>query len=558
MFRESRRQQSLLESTHLVPPALRDRLQRSWAQVFRERILPLLDEESFRSTFSTDGRPNKSIRLLMGAHLLKEMFDLTDGMTLEELTFNLQWHHALALEPEESLTCQKTLHNFRARLLASEEARRAFSSVTERLIQMDGLSVLRQRLDSTHILSNIAHLNRLSLFVETVRGLLKDLERVFPDRLPNIDPQLLARYLQGEYEDATREQVQRRLPVVAQDLARLVRRLAEDPGVRELESYALAARLVLEQCQVQEVESQVEVTLRDVKDLAGSTLQSPHDPDASYGHKGQGYEAQLTETCAEENPYQVITDVAVNEANLHDSQALPGVLERLAERELLPETLAADAGYCSGDNLLLAAQNAVELVSPLVPKTRKVKSEPLPEGASSEQASAKEGEPTAKDVQPFEKTDFSFNRTQDRVLRCPEGVGPYAQGPVRSQLQALFHHARCSTCPVADRCPAQKRRNGDRALRWTPRQIALENHRKRQKEPSFRLLYRKRSGIESTNAEIKHRHGAARLRVRRRERVSLVMLLKVTALNIKRAVSYHVRTLCAMLRGPATPAPAGA
>lgn len=547
MFRETRRQQSLLESTYLVPAVLRGRLQRSWAQAFREHVLPLMDEESFRSTFSTDGRPNKSVRLLMAAHLLKEMFDLTDQQTLENLSFHLQWHHALCLEPEEALTCQKTLHNFRVRLLGSPEAQRAFARVTEGLIHLDGLSVARQRVDSTHILSNIAHLNRLSLFVETTRSLLRELASACPDRLESIDPQLQARYVEEGFEDATREQVRRRLPEAAQDLARLVRKFSDDREVLGLESYRVAARLVLEQCRVRVVESQVEVTLREAGELSGGGLQSPHDPDATYGHKGKGYEAQLTETCAEENPYQVITDVAINGANKHDSQALPGVLDRLAERELLPEVLLADAGYCSGDNLLLAAQNGLELLSPLASNTKPSEAEhQLPSAAAA----------APQDVQPVEITDFSFNRTRDRALRCPAGVGPHSQGPVRAQLQALFPKARCRTCPMAPSCPTQPRRNGDRALRWTPRKLILTQHRKRQKEPSFRHLYRKRSGIESTNAELKHRHGAARLRVRRRDRVSLALLLKVTALNIKRAVGHHVRKLFYMLRSTLTPTPA--
>ena len=33
------------------------------------------------------------------------------------------------------------------------------------------------------------------------------------------------------------------------------------------------------------------------KKTEGPTLQSPYDPDASYGHKGTGYSLHITETC---------------------------------------------------------------------------------------------------------------------------------------------------------------------------------------------------------------------------------------------------------------------
>ena len=61
-------------------------------------------------------------------------------------------------------------------------------------------------------------------------------------------------------------------------------------------------RIFCEQCEVQE-EKVV------VKDKTGSTvMQNPSDPDATYdGHKGPGYQAQLSETCSPENETQLIT-----------------------------------------------------------------------------------------------------------------------------------------------------------------------------------------------------------------------------------------------------------
>jgi hypothetical protein len=57
MFRKTDPQRSLLECEFLVPPEKAERLRRSWAEVFRERILPLIDEEVFRDAFNqTTGR----------------------------------------------------------------------------------------------------------------------------------------------------------------------------------------------------------------------------------------------------------------------------------------------------------------------------------------------------------------------------------------------------------------------------------------------------------------------------------------------------------------------
>ena len=93
-------------------------MRRSWAQVFRNEALPLIDEERFAEMYSADmGRPNRAVQTVLGVLVLKEMFDLTDIEALEELEFNLLWHHALGLEMEEAHLAQKTLHNFRVRLM---------------------------------------------------------------------------------------------------------------------------------------------------------------------------------------------------------------------------------------------------------------------------------------------------------------------------------------------------------------------------------------------------------------------------------------------------------
>ena len=47
MFRKRDAQGSLFESSLLIPAAKAKRLQGSWAETFRQRALPLIDEEIF-------------------------------------------------------------------------------------------------------------------------------------------------------------------------------------------------------------------------------------------------------------------------------------------------------------------------------------------------------------------------------------------------------------------------------------------------------------------------------------------------------------------------------
>ena len=118
MFRTREPQESLWQSEFLITPRKARLMRRSWAQVFRKEALPLIDEGRFAEMYSADmGRPNRAVQTVLGVLGLKEMFDLTDIEALEELEFNLLWHHALGLEMEEAHLAQKTLHNFRVRLM---------------------------------------------------------------------------------------------------------------------------------------------------------------------------------------------------------------------------------------------------------------------------------------------------------------------------------------------------------------------------------------------------------------------------------------------------------
>ena len=200
MFRIRDPQESLWQSQFLVTPKKAKRLERSWAEVFRNEALPLIDEERFAPMYCVDnGRPNRAVQTVLGVHLLKEMFNLTDDEALEQLEFNLLWHHALRLDIEETHLPQKTLHNFRVRLMQHDGGRLAFQETTDRIIQALGIRTGKQRLDSTHIMSNIATLTRLGLFCETMRLFLRALRWEHPELRPGVLEGLLV--LQRQFRE---------------------------------------------------------------------------------------------------------------------------------------------------------------------------------------------------------------------------------------------------------------------------------------------------------------------------------------------------------------------
>ena len=497
----------------------RARLEGTWAHQYRSHALPLIDEDRFAKYFDPgNGRPNKSVRMVVSVLILKELKNLTDEEALEQLEWNTAWHYAFDVTPEEAHTCQKTLHNFRKLLVDDDEGAGLFESTTARLIEAAGLSTRRQRLDSTHIVSNIKLLTRLGLFVDTITMFLKELRREHPRICAQVAEELLGRYLdrEGYFADARSSEAKRRLSEAAVDVYWLVERFADHRSVAAMKSFELLRRLYEEQCVAPQSATPEKVELQEKP--SSSSLQSPSDPDVTYGHKGKGYEVQLTETCGEGNPFEVVTSVSVNGAHESDQHQVEPAIEQV-ERTCgaAPEELDADSGYASGENILKAKEHGTELVAPI--------------GSNGPKS-------------PVTISDFQFDETGKKVVQCPAGQRPVEHRGTSGgkAILACFGPKQCEGCFLRDVCPAEPRRK-HRVVRFTRADVAVAQRRMEQETPEFKERYKLRSGIEATNSELKRRHGFGKPRVRRRSRISLSVRLKVLGMNIKRYVGHLVDVL---------------
>ncbi len=503
MFRKKDSQRTLFESRNLVPAAKRRRLQASWAETFRTRALPLIDEAQFASLYCDDnGRPNQPVATVL-----------------------------------------LTLHNFRAGLLAHDRGRQAFEATTDRILQALGTKVTRQRLDSTHVLSNIAVLSRLGLLCETLRHFLKTLAAEHPRLYGRVPKRLRERYLKEDgsatsYQDAPSGTGKRRLPVCARDLYRL-QQLCAGTAAEGLASYALLQRLLWEQCEViadkqrpsteddDAGEGGVPVALKAPEHVGSDSLQSPHDAEATYNaRKGKGYEVQIAETCVEADDDQAdddqtdtvnrITHVAVTAACASDEHATMPVLEALEERGQRPDELVADTAFGSGDHAIHAERLGTELVSPV--KGPQVDVEERPDTVT--------------------EADFLVEaRLRDPAI-CPAGHLAREQTPCEKKshhVALTFEREGCETCALLSVCPVKLNRTRDGyAVTVDLKAVNLERRRRAIASGAFRERYRIRAGIEATVSELKRRHGLGALRVRGRWRVELAVYLKALACNIKR------------------------
>lgn len=417
------------------------------------------------------GRPNRSVALLLGVHILKEMNDLTDQEVLDALEFDTRWWWAFQLDPREMHLCQKTLHNFRVNLIANQKSKVAFRQVTDRLILTLGVRVAQQRLDSTQVLSNFAALSRLGVICETIRLFVREVKKVDGKLYEAISEGIRRRHGgESEYHDARSKEGIRRLAVAARDVWRLVEQFQKEPRVTELGEWKLLKRILDEQCVVREDangpeegdgdhgEGRAPVEVKAAKEVGSDSLQTPHDPEVTYsGHKGKGYAVQVVETCGQGNEVRLITDVEVTPACRSDAKATVPMVSALEEAGHKPVELVADTTYSGAENAAALADKDVNLLAPAPPAAKPDPNETYPppeEKCPKDRAGAAEWLKRQEASPSFKKRygiRAGIEGTNSEFKRGHGGRKLRVRGELRVKLAVYFKALAC---------------NLKRALRW--------------------------------------------------------------------------------------------
>ena len=92
-------------------------LEKSWAKVFADEIFPAIDERRFSVLYSDKAsRPNTPVNVIVGALIIKELFDYSDDEMVENLMLDFRIQYALHTTSfEEQPLSDKTLSRFRKR-----------------------------------------------------------------------------------------------------------------------------------------------------------------------------------------------------------------------------------------------------------------------------------------------------------------------------------------------------------------------------------------------------------------------------------------------------------
>ncbi len=491
------------------------RLQDGWQGVMRHVLLEVMPVKVLGSHFSdTMGRSTKELHAMAGLVFLTDFNHWTAEEAVEAYLFHNDVQYALNIEPGEELST-RSLERYQRLFRQDELGETVMRNITDRLAEVLDLNVSQQRLDSTHVFSRMATFGRTRLMATTTKRFLVRIRKETPAEYGLLPKDLRKRYevsdaqlfsSKGKKEPNAAAKGRQQ---AAEDLLFVIEHFADKafrPGYRTL------LRLFAEQCEL--VEGTGKVAVR--KKTGGDCLQNPSDPEATYdGHKGPGYQVQLSETYSKDNEVQLILGAIPQTACERDEQALVPMLKQLQVAGHLPEEMPADGHYGSHANYVAAAAMGVELIAPVA------------------------GRPVEATAEALTVDDFAVDERTGLVDACPAGHAPLSvQRDAEAGLTIIEMPASaCQACPHQEQCPIHKGRDDRFTLDYTDKELQTAARRVEQETEVFKERYSPRAGIESTNSGAKHRLSMGSLRVRGRGSVFRVLWHKVAGWNLLRAAA---------------------
>jgi hypothetical protein len=497
-------------------------------RIFREQILPSLwaVREKLATLYCADnGRPAIEPVLALGVTVLQFMEKVPDRKAQEHLRLHLGWKYALDVEMDYEGFDHSSLGKFRDRLLAGGAERIGFDALL-RGLRAAGLLRQRgkQRLDSTHVLGAVARMGRLEVVRETMRLVLRHLQRLGAHgRLDNWAA-LHERYVDSQiaWHRLNPAGLKEKFEQAGCDALELIKWLRLQPAaLRDSDQALLLERVFLEQYELGSGEPQRRPT------EASGVVQNPHDPEVQWATKDlakttqwEGYKVQIAETVAVdgqpkpkgEPTEQLLTEVTTTEAIASDLDGRRRLEEsQRAHGQGVADELYVDAAYVTDDTLAAAREHGRELIGPARPSAN------------------------AAGTRLFTAEAFDVDLAQRRTI-CPAGHASRQCSRLANhhtgQVDYRFEWAGlCETCALQRQCTTS--RSGRRMVVVGEHHDLLQQRRREMQTDEFKHLMQQRNAIEGTISEFT-RGGGRRTRYRGLAKTTLANYFQGAAVNANR------------------------
>lgn len=477
-----------------LDPSAYQRLADGVEGVFRTSILKLMPVEQVGAAFHPSiGRQTKELYAICGLLLLGEFRNWSVDQTANAWCFDASVQFALNLPRDHQSLCPRTVDNYRQLVREDEIAQEIYEEVTAAIVKEMKLQIGKQRLDSTHIFSDMARFGRLKLLSVTVKRFLTQLKRHDEAGYLGLPEELRERYQASESRlfgqgTSKAQDYEKSIAQVGLDMAALVERFGEDASHKKRTSFGALERAFFEHFEVtRECVATVLEKASDENEQSSRVMQNPSDEDAGYdGHKGPGYQVQISQVydSGEEGPGLIVGCVPQSAAQ-SDSSSLSTVLDQQERMGTKPEKLLADTGYGSQDNVEHSQQRGVDLIAP------------VPGGSGKKDQAVEE-------VVEEEKEEADAAKEKAEGSSIPEKESTSGEVPA----------------PLKDKAGGVK---------------STAERRIEQESEEWKKEYAKRSGVEGVHTALDRKTGIKKLKVRGIKAVGMAVYLKVAGWNISAA-----------------------
>ncbi|MDR2970931.1 MAG: transposase [Bacteroidales bacterium] len=346
---------------------------KEWHNQFRQQVTDRIDEEIFRPLFCPDnGAPNAPIRILVSMMVLKESCGLSDSQLFEACRFNLLYRKALGLSNiDDSLPAESTYYLLRKHIVGWEKAGNnnlielCFKQITKSQIIEFHVNGKKIRMDSKLLGSNIAWYSRYELIHETVRKAYRSLKSGKNSLLLNESEITLLENIIGESGDKVSYRSNKsEIDAKLLELGVVIYKIINQIGACLSDELQLLVRVFGEQYLV----TDGVVCPRAKEEISADSVQSPHDPDCTYRQKNdnqiKGFSMNVTETCDNAQPLNLVTDVIVDVASVADNKFLKPAIESTKQQTGCQsiKSVNSDGAYHSVENQDYCNENDIDLI----------------------------------------------------------------------------------------------------------------------------------------------------------------------------------------------------
>lgn len=531
--KNSFQQMSLNDTVFNMPKYLQKTLYESWAQPFQELIFPAINEDRFSVLYSDKpSRPNSPVNVIIGALILKEIYQLSDEELIGSIYFDARFQYALRLTSEDRPPVSiNSFTNFRVRnydyyqqtgIDLIQEEIEDLSELIADVLEIKGDKV---RVDSFMIASSCRNLSRIEL-IYTVNGqFIKKLNQINRNLIPEECLVYLEEGHKNETIYKTRDKNSESKLEFLLKQSKLLYDAALEAGskITNTEEFKTLKRMLGEQTKNDDdyfdslAPNKIEP--KENSEISPGSLQNPSDPDATYRYKygdNIGYTANLVEQFDDENGIIKTYDLKPNIYS--DQQFSNDTIEKLGTEQNQNEILKMliDGTYFSIDLAKKALSKGIELI-PGELTGRK------PDGSKLSYGST-----------------FIVDNEENLISGCFKGQEPLITNydEEKEIYTAKFSKDICAECycMVLCRIQAQKKFN---TVRFSRKRYMSDSIREKMDTQEYTQLANQRAGVEGIPSVFRRRYNVDRMPIRGLVRSKIWFGFKVAANNIKKLFKRH-------------------